>query len=243
MPWPLLWSLALGLLALFAGVMLWRRRSAALAGGPDIDAFVPSGPEVAAPVQAPPAPAPEAPAAPGPVSRPVSAGIISTRLRSWIEVGIQPLRCTLDPQQFTLDLELELFNSGSSPARAVLAEAVLISGATDQDQQIAAFFNRQARAGGRLESIGPLQRLAVNSQLVASHDQLHPVDVGGRQVLVPIVALDVRYQWSGGEGQTAFAWLVGRDTGAERLAPIRMDLVPRVYRTLGIRPMPLNIRR
>lgn len=238
LPW-LVFALLLGG---FGWWVLRRRRSLAVAG----DAEAQSVAETQSVVEAAPrSPAPQLQAAPptAPPRTPTPRGIISTRLRPWIDVGILPLRCVLDPEQFMLEVQLEIMNSGSSPARSLLAEAVLIPGGADQDRQIEAFFNRPAVAGGRLESLGPLDQTAVRNQLIANHDQLQAVEVGGRQVIIPVVALDVRYQWSGGEGQTSIAWLVSRDTGAERLAPIPMSPMPRVYRTLGSRALPLTIRR
>ena len=65
-----------------------------------------------APRRVPPAPAP----APKPAS-PESFGVVSSRLRPWIEIGFSPTRCVLDEQALTVEFELELFNSGSVPAR------------------------------------------------------------------------------------------------------------------------------
>jgi hypothetical protein len=129
------WLLAALAVAIGGAFLLWRNRSReAYAGGPQVDAFV--APEPApAPRAAPPRPAPA-----GEVVDPSSLGLVSTRLRPWIEIGFHPTRCILEGQRVVVDFELELFNSGSAPARGVLVEASLFNAGPTQDQQIGSFF-------------------------------------------------------------------------------------------------------
>src|SRR4029077_16193907 len=87
----LLWPWLLAAIALGAGgaFLFWRNRSRhAYAGGPQFDAFC-------APRQAPsprPAPVPAPPKAPPAAP----AGIVSTRLRPWVELAFQPGRCIVE---------------------------------------------------------------------------------------------------------------------------------------------------
>src|SRR5206468_330309 len=115
LPW-LAVALALGAAGAF---LFWRNRSrAALAGGPRIDAFLAPDPAPQPVRPQPRTPQPRAPQqnAPRPTPPPSSLGVVSTRIRPWIEIGIQPLRCLVDDEQVVVDFELELFNSGSAPA-------------------------------------------------------------------------------------------------------------------------------
>ena len=128
---PLLpWLLAALALGLGGGFLFWRNRAraAAYAGGPEFDLFAAPEPEPAPtpapqlPRAAPVPPAPDAAPAPKPAS-PESFGVVSSRLRPWIELGFNPTRCVLDEQALTVEFELELFNSGSVPARGVRVDA------------------------------------------------------------------------------------------------------------------------
>lgn len=227
--WP--WLLAV-LAAALGGLVLWRSRSRPVfADGPQVDAFV-----------APPAPAP-APAAPA--SRPSSSpplGVVSTRLRPRLELSFNPLRCTVDGEQIIVDFELELLNNGSAPARAVLIEASLFNAGQSQDQAIGAFFENPVGQGERIVAIAPFKRVAVRSQVVAPRANVQLFKVEGRELFVPLIAFNALYRWTNGEGQTSSAYLVGRDTKAEKLAPLRADLGPRQYRDLGARPLPNAVR-
>ena len=238
---PLLpWLFAALLLGAGGAFLFWRSRSrAAFAGGPHIDAFTaPTPVPTAAPRRIPETVPP--PAAP-PASQPL--GLVSTRLRAWMEIGFLPLQCILDDDQITVEFDLELFNSGSVPARAVLAEAALFNAGPKQDQEIAAFFANPVGAGERIAVIGPLKRIAVRTKVVAPRAHFQSYELGGRQVFVPVIAFNVLYSSSGTEAQTSVSFLLGGDTNGDKMAPFRIDLGSRVFRGVTGRLLPSGVRR
>jgi len=228
--WP--WLLAVLALAL-GGLFLWRGRSRPAFAGGQVDAYVASEPPE--PRAAPPAPVPVPPP-------PMPLGVVSTRLRPRLELQFNPLRCTVDGEQVIVDFELELFNAGSAPARAVLIEAGLFNAGQLQDQAIGAFFDNPVAKGERIAAIGPLKRFAVRSQVIAPRANVQLFKVEGREVFVPLVAFNALYRWTSGEGQSSSAYLVGRDNKSEKLAPLRADLGPRQYHDLAARPLPNAVR-
>jgi hypothetical protein len=234
LPW-LAVALALGAAGAF---LFWRNRSrGALAGGPRIDAFV-------APEPAPqPLPRSPQPRAAQPTPPPSSLGIVSTRIRPWIEIGFQPLRCLVEDDKVVVDFELELFNSGSAPARAVLAEAVLFNAGQNQDEEIGAFYANPVGAGERIASIQPLRRLNLRTQVIAPREQVQEYELAGQKVFVPIIAFNALYTWSNGEGQTSVSYLLGRDTHREKMAPLRLDLGARAFMAIAARLLPIGVRR
>jgi hypothetical protein len=227
-----LWPWLLAALALGAGAafLFWRRRSREVfAGGPRIDAF-------SAPEPAPPRPAP------APRVAPLPAGVVSTRLRPWLDLTFQPLRCIVEDTSVTVEFELDVYNSGSAPARAVLVEASLFNAGPTQDRDIGAFFASPVGDGDRIAVIPPLKHMALRTKVVVPREQVHLLDAGGRQVFVPLIGFNALYRWNSGEGQTSIGYLLGRDTKGAKMAPFRMDLGPRVFRGLGARPMPSSVR-
>ena len=234
LPW-LLAALALGAGGAF---LFWRNRTrTAFAGGPQVDAFVPPVPVPGPrPVPTPPSTAPKA-------STPASVGIVSTRLRPWIDVGFHPLRCVLHEDSFNVEFELELFNSGSAPARGVLIEASLFNAGPAQDQQIGDFFANPVAQGERIATIPPLKRVAMKTQVAVSRELVQSYMLGGREVYVPLIAFNGLYSWSSGEGQTSVSYLLGRDTKAERVAPFQLDVGPRIFRAVAARLLPSGVRR
>ena len=235
--WP--W-LAAGLAALVAGLFFLRQRRGRLAteGASMFEA------PVEAEVVEPPAPLRPAEPAPPPLSpAPAATGVVTTRLRPSLELAVQPLRCTVDEDRVAIDFELELFNHGSGPARGVLVDAKMFNASADQDQQIGAFFANPTGQGERLPVIEPMKRLSFASQILIPLEQLQLYDAGGRSVFVPLLAFNALFRWSGGDGQTSAAYLLGRSAEGEKMAPFRLDLGPRVFRGLEARPLPIQLRR
>jgi hypothetical protein len=234
------WLLAALVLGAGGAFLLWRNRSReVLVEGPEFDLF--SVPEPA------PAPAPRPepkPAAAPPPKRPLSSipGLVSTRLRPWVELGFQPARCIVEDHQVTFEFELELFNSGSAPARAVLVEATLFNASNGQEQELGKFFANPVGQGERIPSIQPLKRMHLTTKVVAAREHVQVYDIRGRKVFVPIIAFNALYNWSGGEGQTSTSYLLGIDTHREKMGPFRIDLGPHVFKEVTARPLPTGIR-
>lgn len=240
-------------LALAGGTifLLWRRRPReAYAGGAEFDLFV--APEPAPAPPAPRSPQPRASAPPPPELPPVpeppraepraTAGIVASRLRPALEIGVQPLRCLVADDNVTIEFEIDLFNSGAAPARAILAEASLFNPGATQEQELATFFANPVGAGNRLDAIQPMKRVTLTSQVVAPRAAIQEYELAGRKSFVPVIAFNALYEWSGGKGQTSAAYLVGRDTGSEKLGPLRLDPGPREVRGLGARALPSAVR-
>ena len=234
--WP--WLLAAMALGAGAAFLFWRRNHReAFAGGPPIDAFVAPQPPVRAP-RPEPAPAPHA--KPAPPAAPT--GVVSTRLRPWIDLTFEPLRCIVEDERVSFEFELAMYNSGSAPARDVLIEASTFNAGPAQDQEIQAFFDSPVGEGERIAAIPPLQRFNLRTQVAVPREQLRVFEAGGRHVFVPLIAFNAVYRWGSGEGQTSVAYLLGRNTKGEKMAPFRLDLGARVFRGVGQRTLPAGVR-
>ena len=248
LPWLLA---ALGLAGAAAWYFLRQRPRESYAGGVGYNAFQRSPPSPAPRAQpraAPPAPRPAAPVprqspASSEPSEPKPVGVVSTRLRPWLELEFKPDRAVVDEQKAAVAFELSVYNSGSAPAREVLLEASLFNAGPVQDQQLRLFFENPVAKGDRIAVIAPLQRVAINTAVFLPRDQVKPIEVEGRTLFVPLIAFNALYRWSGGEGQTSASYLVGKDTGAEKLGPFRVDQGPRIFRKLAAREHDVRLRK
>jgi hypothetical protein len=246
--------LALLLLAGGAGYYAWRQRSRpsyATASG-HADTLVRADPAPAPrPLQRTPPPQPAAPSGPAgivstrlrPAAPAAPAGIVSTRLRPWLEIEFTPGRCVVENDTATIQFDVAVFNSGSAPARDVLVEASMFNAGPTQDEEIGAFFAHPVAEGDRIPAIPPLKRIALKSAVTLTGDQLRQFEVAGKRIFVPLVGFNALYRWSGGEGQTSASYLVGRDNEGEKMAPLRLDLGPRVFRGLGAREHSVRLRK
>jgi hypothetical protein len=249
--WP--WLLAAVAAAAATGVYFNRGRlQSALAGGAEAQAFeAPSPP----PRPAPPPVAPRklaprhdpTPKTPAPVAAPTAEeplkGFVSTRLRPWIELGFDASRCVVENDKVTIDFEIEMINSGNAPARGVLVEARLVNAGPGQDSEIGQFFAHPVGQGERIDSIAPLKNVRIKSRIVTPLSNVQVLDVAGRKVFVPLIAFNILYGWARGTGQTSASYLVGRDTKSDKMAPFRLDLGPRLFRSLAQAPLPIAVRQ
>jgi len=249
--WP--WIAAAVALALAAGFLLWRRshRDAVAAAG-QYDLLVPAPPEPEPPLARAPAPAPPVEVPPAPPPPPAGtvttrlrtgpAGVVASRLRPALELAFHPLRCEVDDDQVRLEFELELFNAGAAPARAIFAEASLLNASATQDAELAAFFSNAQGRGASVDVIQPLKRVSFRSEVVAPRAAVREYELAGRKAFVPVIAFNALYEWSGGRGQSSAAYLVGRDTHQDKLGPLRLDQGAREFSGLGARPLPSGVR-
>ena len=236
--------------ALLLGGALWyfgiRPRSRlAFAGGPEFD----SGPAVAEPRPQPqPAPQPlprtmsgERPAPAAPPA--AGGGIVSTRLRPWLDIEIVPGRAIFGEAGMTVEFELLVRNTGAAPARDVLLEAAMFNAGPEQDQQIGGFFEFPNTRGDRFAQIMPLQQIAIDSAVTLPLAEMRQFELQGRKLFVPLLAINAVYRWSAGEGQTSASYLIGRDGKGEKMAPLRLDQGPRLFRGLGAREHQARVRK
>jgi hypothetical protein len=228
LPWIV--GIAVALAAIAAGFLFARRRT----GTPPRDAAaVPAAPQpgppptpVARPAPPSPPPAPEPLATPDPD-------------RPWLDMDLAVTQARFSLLGVTVSYTLILHNRGERPAREVMVRGLLGNGGAQQQALLQGFFSGQD--GLPLHSvvaIAPGETQSVSGELRLSPEQIVPVEMGQRSLLIPVAAFDAAYLWgdrdgeAAGTGRTARAFVVGQeqDPPADRLAPLRLDQGPRQYR-------------
>ena len=196
-------------------------------------------PKAVAPPAAPPRPAPAAaPAAPAPAS-------IGIKLRPQLELEFKPDKAAATLTDANVQFELKVRNSGNMAARNIRIEARMFNAGAEQDREIGAFFARQAQEAGSstLPAIPPRGEVAFKSTVTMPKDAVREINVQGRRLFIPMVAFNVFYDWADGKtGQTSMSYIVGREapTPSEKMGAFRLDLGPRVYRSVGQRQTTLE---
>ena len=234
--WP--WLLAALAAAGAAAFYFWRQRSQPAYAGAGM-AFE-AQPEVAPiPATSPPSkpPVPDAPR----VSP--SGGIVSSRIRPWLEIEFTPARCIYSDNGAVIEFEASLYNSGGAPARDVLLEARLFNASQSQDEEVSAFFAHPHGEGNRIAEIRPLSRLSVKSAVSLNREQLRAYRLEERLLWVPAIGFTALYRWSGGNGQTSSSFILGRETKGDKMAAFRLDQGSRVFRGIGARPHTVGVRK
>ena len=162
--------------------------------------------------------------------------IVSTRLKPELNVQLLPDRVVVTDQEVMLQFDVVLTNTGSAPARDLLVEARLVTAHAGQDQEIADFFQMPPGNGDRMAGIAPLGKISLKSVVRLPLEMVQSFEAEGRRLFVPLVAFNIVFRSSGGEGRASASFLIGRGSEEdERLAPFRLDLGPRVFRGLVAR--------
>jgi hypothetical protein len=220
--WPAAGGALLLLLLAAAAFLLRRRRSEAERE----QARDSAREEIGGVLVAEPKAEPQAAAEPPPAPRP------------WLELDIAPDRAAATESEAYVHYALTLTNRGDSPALNIRIDPRLFNAGAEGEMM--AFFQGpiHEESGSPHVVIPPGGSLKLNGQVAMPKAELREIELGGRRIFVPMVAINVAYDWAGGgSGRTSRSWLVGREAEVptEKMGPFRLDLGPRIYRSVGRR--------
>jgi len=184
-----------------------------------------------------------APSAPAPAPPPRSLPSASVRPR--LEIAFTPRRAGATAAGAAVDYDLLIRNTGDAPAEQVQLRVELITAGDAHDAEL------QARLGQPIEKpmIAPFTLAAGQARPIRALAQLPNsaitvVTVKDRPMFVPIVAIDLRYRWPTGDGQTAQSFVIGiAPKQGERMRPFWLDVPPRMYDAVTARPHAVAARR
>ncbi len=163
----------------------------------------------------------------------------------WLAVAVRPVRAGLNMVTAVADCEITLTNEGAAPAEQVRATLTLLSAHAGQQAEVAA-----ANAEPITRSLVPAFTLApgetrtfrgVASALIT---RLPVMEAGGRDMLVPLVLLNVQHRDPGGvEHRTSQGFVVGVErVDSPKLAPFWLDSM-RMVDQVAARPSGAPERR
>lgn len=207
-------------------------------------------PAPAAPAPAAPTPAAPTPAAPvAPVRLPaeprrasslVTRPAAERRAELALTFKVDGILITADNVVVRFDLDLE--NHGDAEAVGVLVRIALQQGSAMPESVLARFFDG---AGGSVLrdglTVAPHGRDRISTEIMLPRQHVEPLNIGGKPVLIPVMAIDVTYHWDGdGEafGQAAGSYVLGReaaDGAGNKLAPLPLTSANHVVDRPGSR--------
>jgi hypothetical protein len=167
--------------------------------------------------------------------------------RPWLEVELTPERTTADPDESAVEFEMRIHNKGGSTASNIKLQAKLFCSTPEQDKEIGAFHRKRPGEHRTLDipDLAAGEELRIKGRVDIKRDQIKVLRVEGRLLFVPLIAVNAFYSWgTSRSGQTSKSFLVGREQAdaTDKMAPFRMDLGPRVYRTVAQRPYAVERR-
>jgi hypothetical protein len=177
----------------------------------------------------PPAPAPAPP-----------NDFVGISLRPRIEIEFKPDRATATLTDTSVQFELTIRNVGNRTARDIRVQIHMNNAGPDQDKEIDDFFAQPlpTDVAPAVAAIPPGSEAQIRTGVTLPREHVRELTVDGRRLFVPVLAFNVFYEWENGRtGQTSMSYIVGREapTPQEKMGAFRLDLGPRLYRSVGQR--------
>lgn len=188
----------------------------------------------AAPVTAPAAPEPAVPV----------GAVVSTRLRSWIDLDLAMREIVIDSSEAILRFDLAIINGGAAAARDVIVEALAFNAGEQQSEELQKFFAQRAGSTDGIPEMAPMGSAVVSHEIRMPRAAIRAYEAQGRTLFVPIIAFNASYRAGATTGRTSAAWLLGREMpGSERLAPLLLGEGSSRLLGLGVRRLEDSVRR
>jgi hypothetical protein len=160
--------------------------------------------------------------------------------RPWLELELKAERAASTGEEASVDFEMIIRNTGKSDARNIRINARMFNAGREQDKEIGAFFKTKGE-GRKTHVIGELppgERGLIQGSVTMPRDEMKALQVNDQLLFIPVVGVNLVYDWGQGRtGQTSKSYVIGRELGQEsdKMGAFRLDLGPRVYRTVGQR--------
>jgi hypothetical protein len=221
-------------------LLFWRRRREGQATYQAVDAadeFEAAVPAAPATVPAPPGalePAIQAGASSSVAPAPVAADA----QRAWLEVEFKPSRAAATEKEAIVHYELVLRNVGDAVAGNIRIDTKLFNAGAEAEIRTFLDGPIHEHSGSPHVAIPPGGELRLGSTIAIAKEDVREIVVEGRSLFVPAVVVNVAYNWgSQGAGRTSKSWLVGREAEqpSQKMGAFRLDLGPRIYRSVGQR--------
>ncbi|HEX8526072.1 MAG TPA: hypothetical protein VF689_03740, partial [Allosphingosinicella sp.] len=160
--------------------------------------------------------------------------------RPWLEIELKAERAASTDDEASVEFEMILHNAGKSSARNIRINARMFNASREQDKEIGAFF--KTKGDGRRTHVIPElpdgERGRIEGTVTMPRDEMRALKVNEQLLFIPVVGINVVYDWGNGRtGQTSKSYVIGRELGqeSEKMGAFRLDLGPRIYRTVGQR--------
>lgn len=230
--WP--WAAVVALMAAAVGLFLILRRHPRKYEAPvePVDATPPTDSAAVEPAPEDQSSLPRPPGIPIAVAK---APAPAARLSLQFEV----LEARTSIVAVTIAYRLMIRNEGALDAQDVVVAAVMANAEAKQEQTLARFFATPGDAPShQVGRIGAGDWVEMKGELRLDHNAITPIRVQDKALFIPVLAFTAHYGWAEGRrGYSAAAFIVGQesDPPQERMAPLRLDLGPRQFRSIGSR--------
>jgi MYXO-CTERM domain-containing protein len=158
--------------------------------------------------------------------------------RPWLELSLKAERAQATLTETVVQFELEIRNTGKAAARNLRIDVKMFNAGKEQDKEISAFFRVAGRDSTKchLPGIAAGTTGVIHGQVTMAREEMKAVQLDEKLLFIPVIGVNALYDWGDAEtGQTSRTWVVGRELEQPKMGAFRVDLGPRVWRTVGQR--------
>ncbi|MEA3013389.1 MAG: hypothetical protein QOD42_1934 [Sphingomonadales bacterium] len=160
--------------------------------------------------------------------------------RPWLELELKAERLASTDAESVVQFELEIVNNGTAPARNLRVDVKMFNAGQEQDKEIGAFFRIAGRESTKcsLPGVRADTTVAIRGEVAMARADMRAVVLENKYLFIPVIAVNILYDWGDGRtGQTSKSYVVGRELEqpSAKMGAFRVDLGPRIWRTVGQR--------
>lgn len=158
----------------------------------------------------------------------------TTGSRAALHVALLPRRAGTNLTSAAVEYDVVVQNGGSAAATSVRLDVRLLTAGAQQDTLINALFAEPVdRPITPPFDLPPGTEIRLGGMGILPREQVGAMTVDGRPLFVPVMTVNLSYDWSGGSGQTARSFVIGiRRAEGTRMGAFRLDEV-RMYAEVG----------
>lgn len=167
----------------------------------------------------------------GPIAVPQAIEGAAPVGRARLEIELRLKRAGTNLLSAAVEYEIVIGNAGDVAATGAYLGIHLLTAGPAQDDWIRGWFAQPIeKPVAPPFDLPPGATAALDGMAMMPKEAVAVMKVEGKALFVPVVAINLLYEWDGGTGQTAASWVVGIDRGEDvRMAPFRLDGPPRMH--------------
>ena len=153
-----------------------------------------------------------------------------TPARATLDMTLTPRRAGTNLTGAAVEYDLAVRNDGAVVATGIRLDVRLFGAGAQQDALITALFDQPIeRSITSPFDLPPGASVQLGGMGILPRDMVIATTIEGRELFVPVMTVNLTYDWAGGTGQTARSFVIGVDRGVGgKMGAFRLD-APRMF--------------
>ena len=165
--------------------------------------------------------------------------------RARLDIELKAKRAGTNLLSAAVEYQILITNAGDAPARQVTTDVRILTAGSEQDAILKALFAAAIEKPVTAPfDVAPGETATLDGMAMVPREMLNVMNIEGRALFIPMLAINLRYEWEGGTGQTASSFVIGIERGeGAKMAPFRVDGPPRMHGNVSELAYTVSVRR